>query len=252
VEQARRGFTKLYEFISSCLADGDRPNDGYYITFLRIILEYPEILAWEYQWHQAKEEIAQLIYGTIKSIKAEAQVGWHVYHRVTWEPIYRAEMDYAAIANYSDWIKPVVYHDIAGVRIRTLHIEKLKRTILREISEQDSLNFHYDILGYEKTIEPNFEEMTPTGLSPDFVYRETKRCVDAVGGRVPVYAGVGFDIPTNGNPVRSTPERVYQAVYKAFEAGASGLIVSREYDEMRIPNLEAVGRAVKDAAKAGL
>ena len=86
-----------------------------------------------------------------------------------------------------------------------------------------------------------------TGLSPDYVYRETKRCVDAVEGRVPVYAGVGFDIPWQQEHFPSDPEVVYRATLKAFEAGAKGLVVSREYDEMRLENLRAVGRALKDA-----
>ena len=85
------------------------------------------------------------------------------------------------------------------------------------------------------------------GLSPDYVYRETKRCVDAVEGRVPVYAGLGFDIPWQQDNFPSDPKVVYQATVKAFEAGAKGLVVSREYDEMRLDNLRAVGKALKDA-----
>ena len=36
---------------------------------------------------------------------------------------------------------------------------------------------------------------------------------------------------------------------KAFEAGASGIVVSREYEEMRVPNLKAVGRAIRDLSR---
>ena len=43
----------------------------------------------------------------------------------------------------------------------------------------------------------------------------------------------------------SNPERVYQAVIKAFEAkaGANGIIISLEYNEMCVENLQAVGCA---------
>ena len=44
------------------------------------------------------------------------------------------------------------------------------------------------------------------------------------------------------------PEKVYECVRKAFQAGASGIVVSREYEEMRVPNLRAVGRAIKEMA----
>lgn len=247
VERARVGLQHLYEFMQG-LQDGTaRTGDGVVVTLLRYLLKFPEILAWEYQWHEAKEEVAKLMYGAIKTIKPSAQVGWHVYHRgTTWDPIFRAETDYAEMAHYSDWIKPVVYHDVAGPRIRR-DIEGLQQTILREFSGSQILSMIYATMGYNPELEPAYEELPVTGLTPDYVYRETKRCVDGVQGKVPVYAGVGFDIPHEKEHFRSDPETVYRATLKAFEAGAKGLVVSREYDEMRLDNLRAVGRAVKDA-----
>jgi len=247
VERARRGFQELFEFVSACQADRPRPGDGYLVTMLRILLKYPEILAWEYQWHEAKEEVARLMYGAIKAIKPDARVGWHIYHQgTTWDAIYRAEMDYAAMVAYSDWLKPVVYHDIAGPRIRHWYLDRIGKTILRDLSEAQILDLLYALMGYDKNMEPGVDELATTGLSPDYVYRETKRCVDAVGGKIPVYPGIGFDIPFNGEHFPSNPETVYQATVRAFEAGASGVIISREYDEMRLANLRAVGRAVRD------
>jgi hypothetical protein len=221
------------------------------VTFLRYLLKYPEILAWEYQWHEAKEEAAKLMYGAIKTIKPSAQVGWHVYHRGTsWDPIFRAEMEYAKMVQYSDWIKPVVYHDVAGPRIRR-DIDGLQKTILRELEGSQILSMIYACMGYNPDAEPDYDALLSRGLTSDYVYRETKRCVDGVQGKIPVYAGVGFDIPHEKEHFPSDAETVYQATLKAFEAGAKGLIVSREYDEMRLDNLRAVGRAVRDAAKAG-
>jgi hypothetical protein len=42
---------------------------------------------------------------------------------------------------------------------------------------------------------------------------------------------------------------MYEATLKAFEAGAGGVLISREYDEMRLPNLRAVGRAIRELTK---
>ena len=64
--------------------------------------------------------------------------------------------------------------------------------------------------------------------------------------RAKIYSGVGIDIPGNGATFPSNPEGVYEATRKAFEAGAAGVLISREYDEMRLPNLRAVGRAIRD------
>ncbi len=252
VERAREGLQHLYEFVQG-LEDGSaNARDGVLVTLLRYLLKYPEILAWEYQWHQAKEEVAKLMYGAIKTIKPAAQVGWHVYHRgTTWDPFFRAEMDYDELVRYSDWIKPVVYHDVAGPRIHR-DIEGLQKTVFKELTAPQILTLIYQTMGYDSSVEPGYNEMTERGLTPDYVYRETKRCVDGVKGRIPVYAGVGFDIPHEKEHFPSDPETVYQATLKAFEAGAKGLVVSREYDEMRLDNLRAVGRAVKDATAAGL
>jgi len=37
---------------------------------------------------------------------------------------------------------------------------------------------------------------------------------------------------------------------KAYEARAGGIVASRESEEMTVPNLKAVGRAVRALAKA--
>ncbi len=188
------------------------------------------------------------MYGAIKSINPRAQVGWHVYHQgTTWDPIYRAATDYSAMAEYSDWIKPVVYHDIAGPRIRDWGVRGWKQNTLAELSEPQILDLIYAVMGYDRDVEPALDELMTKGLSPDYVYRETRRCVEAVAGRIPVYPGLGFDIPWQQDNFPSDPRTVYDAAVKAFEAGARGLIVSREYDEMRLENLRAVGRAAKEA-----
>ncbi|MBC7235859.1 MAG: hypothetical protein H5T69_08455, partial [Chloroflexi bacterium] len=270
-ERAREGFRQLYELVRavehselpepSRSADAGEARihahphpaltDGLLVALLRLFLRYPEILAWENLWHESREELAKAMYGTIKQIKPEAQVGWHLYHNgVNWFLWQRAEFDMARMVPYSDWLKPVVYHDIAGPRLRR-DIAHLHSRILRELSEKQILHFLYAALGWDPALEPDLDELMERGLSPDFVYRETRRAVQAVEGQIPIYPGLGFDIPWDGNYFPSEPETVYQATLKAFEAGASGLIVSREYDEMRLDNLRAVGRAVRDAEAAG-
>src|SRR5438270_5057064 len=129
--------------------------------------------------------------------------------------------DYSKMANYSDWIKPVVYDDVAGPRIKSSTIDTWTKAILRESSPNEALQMLYGMLGYDRSKEPPYDELTKRGLSPDYVFRETKRCVDDVAGRCSVYPGVGFDIPGQG--AKSNPEVVYEATRKAFDAGGKGL-----------------------------
>ena len=137
-----------------------------------------------------------------------------------------------------------VSHDVAGPRIKSSTIDTWSKGILRESSPNDTLRMLYGILGYDRAKEPSYDELAKKGLSPDYVYRETRRCVDDVAGKYGVYPGVGFDVTGQGAP--SDPETVYQATHNSLAAGAAGLIICRECDEMRLPNLRAVGRAVKD------
>lgn len=261
VERARQGFRQLYEFIAGLEAGQAGPGDGILVNVLRFLLKYPEILMWERQWREAKEELAQLIYGTVKLINPGIPVGRHIDHQQSsWDIIFKAEMSYDEMLNHSDFIKPILYHDILGPRLRWWYLERLHKSILREISLEQSLELFYDVMGYDKTVEPKLAELGGVGMSPDYVYKMTRQIVDGVKGQIPVYAGIGFDVPWGGltwdemkwGRFAGDPEKVYQSVLRAFEAGASGIVVSRAYDEMRMENLKAVGRALGDVNKAGL
>ena len=246
VERAREGFEKLYVYVRGLMANRLHPADGVFAGFLRILLRYPEILAWEFQYRLSREEVTQEMYKTIKAIKPAADVGWHVDHQPSsWDIIYRAELSYAEMAPYSDFIKFIAYHDVLGPRIRWWYLERFQHTVLEELPLEDSLNLYYDLFGYDKTREPKLDELATKGFSPDYVYRETRRSVASAEGKTKIYTGVGFDVPWAGKHIDADPDEVYEATRKSFAAGANGIVVSREYQEMRVPNLKAVGRAVR-------
>lgn len=246
-ERARLGFEKLYRYVQGLMAGGPKPPDGVFAGFLGVLIRYPEILSWEYQYRQAREEMQQAIYKTVKAIKPEAQVGWHVDHQPSsWDIVYRAEMSYAEMAPYSDFIKFIAYHDVLGPRIRSWYLARLQRTVLSELSLKESLDAYYDIFGYDKTKEPSVDELATKGFSSDYVFRETRRSVASADGKTKIYTGIGFDVPWGSNPLPADPEVVYECVKKAFAGGGAGIVVSREYEEMRVANLKAVGRAMRD------
>ena len=247
VEHARQGFQDLYVYVRGLMAGAAKPADGVFTGFLRVLLRYPEVLAWEYQYRQSREEVLQGMYGTVKGIRPDAQVGWHVDHQPSsWDQVYRAEWTYEEMAPYSDFIKFIAYHDILGPRVRWWYLERLQRTVLSELTLQESLDLYYDIFGYDKKTEPKLDRLDKTGFSPEYVYRETRRSVASAAGKTRIYTGVGFDVPWGANTFVGDPENVYRAVLRAFDAGASGIVVSREYEEMRLPNLRAVGRAMRE------
>ena len=242
-ERAREGYRKLYEYVRKLKSDAFKPPEGVFTVFLRHLIRYPEILAWEYQYRLSREDMQRGMYETIKAVKPEASVGWHIsQQQSSWDIVFRAEMSYQEMAPYSDFIKLILYHAVLGPRIRSWYLDRFKSTILSEISLEQSLNLYYDIFGYDKNVEPKVDGLNSKGFSPEYVYRETKRSVASAEGKIKIYSGIGINVP--GSPP-DDPENVYQATIKAFEGGADGIVISREYEEMCVPLLEAIGRAVR-------
>lgn len=252
-ERARKGYSELYNLIRN-VASGNRPVDGVLSTALGIMQKYHEVMAWNYQWFQADEEIQKMLYVSIKEKYPGMIVGRHIDHqRSSWDLFYRSAVPYSEMAVYADFIKPILYHDIYGPRLRHWVVAQWQDHIFNDLSEKLILDLYYAISGYDPAMEPALEELDEKGLSPDYVYRETKRCVEGVQGKADVISGVGFDVPWHHPegmvPFLSNPEGVYEAVIKSFEAGASGVLASRDYDEMSLSSLKAYGDAVKDYSK---
>jgi len=88
---------------------------------------------------------------------------------------------------------------------------------------------------------------TPRGpferFSSDYVYRETKRAVEAVAGTATrICPGLGIDVQLKN----STPESVRDAVQAVFRAGGTGIVISTSHAAMRPENLSAVGTTLRE------
>jgi hypothetical protein len=115
-ERARQGFLELAKFVNLS-RQGKRPLDGYYVELWRHMLRYPELLAWEMLWTDSLCETYAAIYKHVKEVKPSLGVGWHICSTNSFNPIYRAEQDLAAIAPVSDFLKIVMYNNCAGERL---------------------------------------------------------------------------------------------------------------------------------------
>ena len=122
-----QGYKLLIEFFEES-REGKRPNDGYFVTFWRLLLEYPEILGWHRLWTDSLMEVYAEIFGIVKAINPEIQVGWHIMHLLSFSPFFRADQDYARLRRFSDFIKVVTYHNCAGFRFQRF-VETLCQTI---------------------------------------------------------------------------------------------------------------------------
>jgi hypothetical protein len=226
--------------------------DGVMAELLAVLLKYPELLAWERMWHESGNEVHKLLYDELKAIRPQADIGRHVDHRQSsWDLFYRAGSRYQDMPDHADFIKPILYHDILGPRLRKNYLEPLHQGILQELSLKQSLELFYALFGHASESQPSLAQLHD-GLSPDYVFNETKRAVEGAAGRAAVYSGIGLDIPKGSgwgtDTWQSDPDEVYRAVSKAFDAGAAGIIASREYEEITVGSLRVVGRAVRDRA----
>jgi hypothetical protein len=240
--RAAEGYVRLYELARG----GDDGNDSGLIRFLRLLLTYPEILAWEQLWHEGYEELQKRMYGAVKFLAPDVQVGWHVWHHNTFSPLYRAQMDYTRIREYSDFVKPVMYNNCAGYRLHH-HISAWRNSIFREIDEQTVYDLFRQSLGYDEAMP--FDELPGRGLSTDYVRRETTRTVRAVDGRAQVYPGLDVNVPTPNHVKQTGPDDIAASLTAALDAGADGVILSRKYSEMALGNLEAVGTILRHRAR---
>jgi len=243
-ERAAEGYRRVDKFLRAARA-GERPLDGYLIAFWRLLTEYPEIGQWERLWLDGHKAQYREISGLVRFFGAESKVGLGVWQMIdTFNPYLRAQHDPGEYGAYADWVKPVLYNVPAGARFRAF-IDKLAGSVLRDAPASDWLPLIYSVLGLD---EAGYEDLARTGFSARYVCEQVERYVAALGPSVRVYPGIGVGFEAGERAL--TPEDVAAAVEAAFEGGATGLIVSRNYSEMTLAGLEAVGQTLRRLGRA--
>ncbi len=242
IERAKQGYRQLDAFMQAALA-GRRPSDGYFVEFWRLLVEYPEIIAWDKLFDMGKHQVLTEVRAAVKAINPKLEVGFHIEHVNSFNPIFRATRRYSDLARMADFLKVVVYNNCGGERYRRF-IENVGSTVFRDVPKGELLRFNNHLLGYGD--ESSLQALPHAGLSADYVARETKRALQGVEGRCRILPGIDIGIPTGPNSRKAAPEDTYAAVAAALKAGADGVVLSRKYSEMRLDNLAAAGRAVHD------
>jgi len=261
IDRVKNAFLALEPYVRDG-RDGKRPRDGYFVEFWRLLLRHPELLAWENFWAESMREMQREFYTKAKSIRPDVQVGFHIWQNVSFSPFYRAEQDYQTYTEYADFLKPALYDNPAAERM-TSFVYSITQNIFGDLSRQQMLDFEYSIMDFkEKPYDEIIGENNPTyetqlrdlpingtprgtfpGFSGDYVYRETKRAVEAVAGsKTQICPGLGIDVALKN----STPESVRDAVQAIFKAGGTGMVISTSHAAMRPENLSAVGATLRE------
>lgn len=244
-DEARRGLLAVHDY-GERIRNSEKPVDGNFVTFLRLLTQYPEVLAWEQFWMDSREAQRKRMFRQIKGIDPKIQVGWHMDHGLTWDLITRATWDYTTMGPYSDWLSVAVYFDSMGRRSRN-HFDLNYRDILfGDADEKTAYNMYLYMLGYNPAQQPPIEahRAHDTAFDPEYVYAEVSRVVKNVKGQAKVYSRPGFDMP--GYDCGVTAKQAYDSVRLSLEAGADGMWIGREWGELTPANAQAAGDAVRD------
>jgi len=254
--EAREGFKALAHFRDTHLRDleGDpaenRPLEGYWNEYQRILMQHPDMFSWDRMWMDNREEQRKRMYKLLKSINPELQVGWHIDHGMSWDPITRSLWPYADMAPHSDWLSLGLYFDSLGRRSTNHFRNVYARLLFADTDPETAHRFYLSILGYDPEREPDYrtQDAQSTAFTADYVYRETLRAVKSLKGTpTQVYSRVGFDMPPGMTDIEHIPSKeVYDAVTAALKAGAHGLFCGREWKELTPKNRQAFGDAVRD------
>jgi hypothetical protein len=190
-------------------------------------------------WNDSYHEIRSALYGTAKTLAPQKPFGFHMVQNITFSPFYSAADNYATIKNNADFIKIATYNNAGGGRM-TGFIQRLCATIFADVKPEELTPLYMKMMGYD---EAPCSELAATGLSVDYIARETKRAIADTGHSIQIYPSVDINVPVQSGWKQTTPEGVKAEVHAAFAAGADGVVLSREYTEMWLKNLAAAGDA---------
>ena len=260
-DRVKQAFLALEPYVRNGRA-GKRPLDGYYVEFWRILLRHPELLIWQTFWSDSMREMQREFSAHAKSLRPGIPIGYHIWQNISFNPIYRAEQDYHPYTEFADFLKPALYDNPAGERMASF-VDSLTQNVFGDLTRQQMLDFEYSVMDFKERSyaqiigrpESDYQSQlnqqpingTPAGpferFSSDYVFRETKRAVEAVAGsRTQICPGLGIDVQLKN----STPESVRDSVEAVFRAGGTGLVLSTSHAAMRPENLSAVGATLRE------
>ena len=243
VEACRRALIVMHEFMQAARA-GEEFDDGAFITFIRILMQHPEILIWERFWLERNKDLDRELYGMVKWCKPNLPFGLNVWNRNHFNLFRRAQWPWAEQTMYADWVKPITYQHQSG-EIWHKEFGFFQKTILRDFDPNTAAAVMQGILGLQ---EAPLDQVIQAGMDPDtYVYGQ---CADALRGvhdKAKVFMGLGIDAPrVRADQAKCTPDIAYRSVMATYRAGGHGVVLSPNYASMHLTNLDGVARALTE------
>ena len=240
-DAVKEAYTDFARFVASGRA-GEKPNDGYFVEFMRHLFERPELVAWNKLWHDGYFGLMADSHAKVKSVNPSLLFGWHVWQNSTFHPFHQADIDYRALSKINDFFKPAIYQHVAGKRMQE-YIESTSQNWLGDFPPAEAAGIALRMLGYE---EGPYDQLAERGFSIDYVTREVKRILHALEGTdTKLWPGIDVDVRWPGAKL-AKPEEIRASIRAALVAGAHGVVHSRIHTEMKPESLKAAGDGVRD------
>jgi hypothetical protein len=215
-----------------------------FVTLLRHLLHNPEVLMWEKMWLDAHRSMYHEVAGMIRFSDPKHEVGFGIWQVInTYNPYLRAQYDQADYGVSADFLKPVLYNTPAGARFANF-ADSWHKSILADATPDGAYNALATILGLNDYLAPR-GEAAMAGFKPEYVRDWTANLIADTGGRSKVYPGIGVGVGDGGKSKAITPDEVSAATHAAFDGGAHGVLISRNYSEAELAGLAAVGDVIK-------
>lgn len=238
IERTETGYKKLHK--AACLTPNQRP----FMAIFDLFLDYPEILQWARLEQRGKEKIARM------TAKLTHEAGREFGTFLAGGPLVKANWeDDTAVPDVCDFSVQRIYADVSGTRLARDARKRQQQGFLSEFSESAQLEWSAIISGNKALKGMDIETLDKKGMPVEFATVHMKDWIEKVNGCHPVYAGIGVDIPGNEGTKRpSNPEYTYEIVRRCLKAGAKGLILCREYEEISAATMKVIKKAVNDSA----
>ena len=241
-QRAREGYAELYRLARAAEAGEPAPPDGWFLSIWRLLERYP-LLTWDQFWWDSLHDYRAALVGAAKAVQREMPVGFHFQHAtLTHQFLWRAGDDPARVVEFADWVKPSVYPGCSGSRYRG-NLANVHEVLFRDMPKSLAHEFLSWIMGRHPDMVPDPIETEGQAAWPaEWVRDEVSRLVRGCDP-LPVYAGLGIGVP--GGEETETPELVRGWAEACYEGGASGILLSRHYSEMRPELLAAAGEVIR-------
>ncbi len=236
-----RGYLELDRLLR-----GDTPTDvdSAFIQFLRLLGEYPELIAWDRLWHEGYELFMGRMYGAIK---------------------FTAPQTAGRLARLAPQRVLALVPQPGGLQPLGAILRLREARALQQLRRLPTAPLRVDTGGAGVPRGAAADRVRPDprrdGLRRERGVRRLararplarlrgrarrRRTIAAMGGKVPVYPGLDVNVPAGEGSRYTGPDDIRASVAATLDAGAPGFVLSRKYSEMTIENLEAVGDLMKE------